>query len=132
MVWSDVAMMVFACTMANHLGLIEAVERTVGFRLPIVNCCKCCSFWATLGYCAVTDYDAIASVAMSFLAAYVAIWLELGLGFIDTIYNKAYGWIYNEAAFTAMDGCNDSADTADADHPQGALSEVRLSNKDFE
>jgi len=111
MAWSDIAWIVVACTSANHLGLIAAVEDVLHRRLPVVNCPKCFTFWSTLAYllaCFLTGGDAplrgggpitalISAVprmlAVSFLAAYSALWLELIMYFIDTIYNSIYDQI---------------------------------------
>jgi len=110
MAWSDIAWIVVACTSANHLGLIAAVERVLHRRLPVVNCPKCLTFWSTLAYllaCLLTGDDAplrggliVAHLpavprmlAVSFLAAYSALWLELIMYFIDTIYNSIYDQI---------------------------------------
>jgi len=107
MAWSDIAWIVVACTSANHLGLITAVESLLHRRLPVVNCPKCFTFWSTLAYllaCFLTGGDAplrggsIAAhlpavpqmLAVSFLAAYSALWLELIMYFIDTLYNSIY------------------------------------------
>lgn len=110
MAWSDIAWIVVACTSANHLGLIAAVESLLHRCLPVVNCPKCFTFWSTLAYllaCLLTGDDAplrggtIAAclpavprmLAVSFLAAYSALWLELIMYFIDTIYNSIYDQI---------------------------------------
>ena len=110
MAWSDIAWIVVACTSANHLGLIAAVERVLHRRLPVVNCPKCLTFWSTLAYllaCFLTGDDALLRggpiaaylpavpwmLAVSFLAAYSALWLELIMYFIDTIYNSIYDQI---------------------------------------
>ena len=110
MAWSDIAWIVVACTSANHLGLIAAVESLLHRRLPVVNCPKCFTFWSTLAYllaCFLTGDDALLRggpiaahlpavprmLAVSFLAAYSALWLELIMYFIDTIYNSIYDQI---------------------------------------
>lgn len=110
MAWSDIAWIVVACTSANHLGLIAAVESLLHRRLPVVSCPKCFTFWSTLAYlltCFLVGGDAplrgghIAvllsaaprMLAVSFLAAYSALWLELIMYFIDTIYNSIYDQI---------------------------------------
>ena len=110
MAWSDIAWIVVACTSANHLGLIAAVESLLHRRLPVVNCPKCFTFWSTLAYllaCFLTGGDALLlgspvaallsaaprMLAVSFLAAYSALWLELIMYFIDTIYNSIYDQI---------------------------------------
>jgi hypothetical protein len=110
MAWSDIAWIVVACTSANHLGLIAAVESLLHRRLPIVSCPKCFTFWSTLAYllaCFLMGDDALLRggtiaanlpavprmLAVSFLAAYSALWLELIMYFIDTIYNSIYDQI---------------------------------------
>lgn len=103
--WMDVASIVFVCTSANHLGLVEAVEQVIGRTIPVVNCCKCFTFWSVLAYCSVgcNSFAALLHgipwmLATSFLCAYLAVWLELAMGFIDRLYNCAYDKIYSPAA----------------------------------
>lgn len=99
MAWIDIAWIIIACTSVNHLGLVMAVEEIIHHRLPVVNCVKCLAFWSTLAYCLVCC-DTIATLpfilALSFLAAYAAIWLELAMGIIDTLYNRIYDTLYKE------------------------------------
>ena len=97
--WRDIACIVFVCTAVNHLGLIAAIERVVRHRLPIVNCPKCLTFWGTLAYgiyVSEISFGNIAAVlprlfAISLLCSYLAIWLELIMYAIDTLYNRIYG-----------------------------------------
>ena len=93
--WIGIASIVFICVTANHLGLVKAIEETADKELRIINCPRCFTFWSALAYSIITSRDIIHSLAVSFLASYVAIWLELFEGFIDTIYNKLYGKIYS-------------------------------------
>ena len=101
----DIAGIVFACTAANHLGLIGSIQLVLKWnKLPIVSCVKCFSFWAVLAYCvgccddiATAIEEAPRMLAISFLSAWAAIWLDLGMGFIDYLYMKAYGKIYTTA-----------------------------------
>lgn len=97
MEWLDVVSIVFVCVTMNHLGLIGKLEEIWG-RLPILNCPKCASFWITLLYGLwgiKGKYEEIHFLlATSFLASYVAIWLELFEGYIDSFYMKLYGKIY--------------------------------------
>lgn len=137
--WIDMAGIVFACTAANHLGLVPAVEERIGRSIPIVNCPKCFSFWATLAYCIATGFAAptlatvgggfaavigfapvIHALAISFLAAWLAVWLELFMGIIDKFYIYIYEKIYPNSD-------NDDAHSADADtqHPDLSLPGVR-------
>lgn len=91
----DIAGIVFACTAANHLGLIQAIQTvTKCNQLPIVSCVKCFSFWAVLIYCLVGGFSVITSLAISFLCAWSAIWLDLFMGIIDYLYKKVYDSFY--------------------------------------
>lgn len=107
----DIAGIVFTCTAANHLGLIRAVQMvTKCNRLPIVSCVKCFSFWAVLIYCLVGGLSVITSLAISFLSAWSAIWLDLFMGIIDRLYIKVYDTIY-PATGTADADATDARDT---------------------
>ena len=107
MQWSDIAMLTFACVAANHLELISAIEGVIRHRIPIVNCPKCFTFWSVLLTTSFTGWNMVSALAISFLCAYMATWIELGMGFIDTIYNKLYDKIYST---------EDSSNT-DEEHP---------------
>ena len=112
MSWIDIACIVFVCVTVNHLGLVEAVEKIVGKRLMIVNCPKCLTFWVTMAYSCdkiATHTDIVAVLAVSFLASYSALWLELLEGYVDTLYMKLYDKIYNTSDDTsAADASNDN------------------------
>ena len=98
MEWFDIASIVFICVTANHLGLIGAVEGILGKSIPILNCPKCASFWFTMIYTiGKMGFSEIPlMLAISFLASYSAIWIELLEGYIDTLYLKIYGKITSE------------------------------------
>lgn len=103
MVWSDIVMITASSTLMNHMGLVEAVEGVIRHKLPIVNCSKCCSFWCCLVYALLSGVPVIPSVAVSFGAAYAAVWFELLLGYIDTLYIKFYESLYPQESATAED-----------------------------
>lgn len=124
-------MLVFSTVTANHLGLVAEVERRCGIILPVINCLKCLSFWLTLSYCLITGSSVIPSVAVSFLAAYSALWMELTFGFIDSLYNKVYGWIYDKTTVPTNCRDKDSSASADADDSASEVSEVRVSEDDY-
>lgn len=94
MEWTDIAGIVFVSVTANHLGLVKAIEETYDHELPIINCVKCLTFWAVLVYMVFATRNVITSLAISFLASYCAIWIELLEAYIDTLYLKLYGKIY--------------------------------------
>lgn len=114
--WRDIAAIVFVCTAVNHLGLIAAIQAVTRCReLPIISCPKCFTFWSVMVYGIATVpfgcpavlppfltavYSTSAQgliafllhlLAISLLCSYVAIWLELIMYAIDTLYNKIYG-----------------------------------------
>lgn len=106
MVWSDVAMILFSCVAANHLGLVHAFEAVAKRKLPIVNCPRCLSFWCVLAYMVFTLNGIIVSFATSFLCAALAPWVELLMGFTDKKFNELYDKIYT----TTEDGGLTEAD----------------------
>lgn len=110
--WIDIASIVFVCVTMNHLGLVKAIEKVADRELRIVNCPKCLTYWSVLAYTLITSRSAISSFAISFLASYTAIWLELFEGFIDKLYLKCYGKI-------VTDNDNDTP-TTDADKGNSA------------
>lgn len=91
--WRNMAAIVLACTALNHLGLIAAVERVIRRSLPVVNCPKCLTFWSALTYQILTGCHPLQALAISLLCSYLAIWLELIMYAIDTLYNRLYGII---------------------------------------
>ena len=115
----DIAMLTFSAVSANHLGLISAAERVLRRSLPIFNCPKCCTFWSVLLLSTLSGWDIISALAVSFLCAYLALWLEMLMGFIDTIYNKIYEKIYS----TADAGIAPTADDSESD-TDGDMSDV--------
>ena len=119
--WIDIAGIVFVCVTMNHLGFISAVEGIVGFRIHILNCPKCASFWFTIVYAVgQMGFSIIPQIpivlAVSFLASYIALWLELLEGCVDTLYLKLYGKI------TSRDNDNEAATDADEGNTASALS----------
>lgn len=91
--WKDIACIVFVCTAMNHLGLIRAIEDVSKMEIPIINCPKCLTYWSVfayeLWYVGLSDIPMV--LAISFLCSYLAIWLELIMYAIDTLYNRIYG-----------------------------------------
>ena len=94
MEWVDVAMILFSCVAMNHLGLIHAIEGVLSFKIPIVNCPRCISFWCTLAFLVLSHHRLIVSVATSFLCAATAPWIDLMMGYIDIKFNSLYDKIF--------------------------------------
>lgn len=97
MFWKDALMLLFSCVAANHYGLIQAIEETLGARFKIINCSRCFSFWSVLLLMLISTKEAITSLATAFLCAALAPWLELLMGFIDKSYNEIYDKIFTAA-----------------------------------
>lgn len=100
--WIDIVSIVFVCVTMNHLGLIKAIEEKADCELHILNCPKCSSFWCALVYTSwhVGISDIPLMLAISFLASYSALWLELFEGYIDTLYLRLYDKIRESTADT--------------------------------
>jgi hypothetical protein len=116
----EVLLVIFGCVAANHLGFIEAVESVLKAELPVFNCPKCLTFWATL-FTMFPSHGLIMTFATAFAAAYAALWLELALGFIDKLYLSAYETFINNQH------TDDKAATDETDSGEGggsALSHV--------
>ena len=102
--WMDIACIVFACVTINHLGMVKAIETFSKMEIVIVDCPKCLSFWATLCYQLVASCNPLPQMlSISFLCAYLAIWLELAEGFIDKLYDYVYKQIYSTADTDSTD-----------------------------
>ena len=98
--WRDIACIVFVCTAVNHLGLIKAIEGIVKREIPIINCPRCLTCWSVFAYgIATVQYVSPQIVArllaISLFCSYLAIWLELLMYAIDTLYNRIYVKIEN-------------------------------------
>ena len=114
--WLDVLMIVFSATAANHLGLVAAAESVVRHRLPVLNCPKCAAFWSVIVYgiaeansSLFTFHFSLTVLAVAFLSAWSAIWLDLLMGIIDQLYIKVYDTFYP----TTDTPDADALDTAD-------------------
>lgn len=96
-----------AAVLLNHLGLIVAVEGVISkvvrreVRFHIINCSKCLSFWATVVFVATKSRHTVLElwevVMLPPVMAYAAWWTELFLGWLSTLYDKAYDEIYSDA-----------------------------------
>lgn len=76
-----------AATLANHLGLTEAVSDIVR---KIAKCPKCCSFWASLSVLWLYGCDLFVAVGLSLFVSYLSFWFGLILIISQKIYNKLW------------------------------------------
>ena len=91
----DIAMLTFSCVAANHLGLVAAIEKVLKWTFPVVNCPKCFTFWTVLSATILSNWNIIASFAVSFISAYLALWINLLMAFMDSKFNALYDKIYS-------------------------------------
>lgn len=103
-------MVMLICTLANHMGLVSAIEERVGFKLLVLDCVKCSVFWTTLAAGVFSERAVLIPAVMAFIYSYLALWLELLLCWVDSLYLKCYGKIVS----------NTGPDTSAADAPSGA------------
>lgn len=80
-----IAMML--ATLAQHLGLPEAVARVV---LRVAKCPKCLSFWIALLVLVRSGCNVFAAVGLSLTVAYLSFWFGLLLGWLNRKYAKLW------------------------------------------
>ena len=121
---ADVAAVTLTAVLANHMGLIEAIEGVIKHKLPIINCSRCLTFWSVLCLLCCNNVAAKPTtiVATSFAASYAAMWLELLFGIIDKQYDKIYKKTYPEADKEAAEA---GAGATHAESAEAGLSELR-------
>lgn len=94
---AGIALVWFSAVMFIHMGLGEAVERTLHFRLVLLHCMKCFTFWTTLGYSLlVAKLPCEASIALSFALSYASLWTDLALAKLSAIYENLYQRVATE------------------------------------
>lgn len=88
MIWVAVVVMVGAC-LAHHLGLSEAIARTV---LKIALCPKCLTFWCVLFILVIFGCNILEALLLSILMAYLSHYFNLLL----LAMNKLYEWLWQK------------------------------------
>ena len=111
MYWLDIAAIVVSCVLANHMGLVSAIERIFRVDVPILGCVKCSTFWFVFAFTMIHNYNVVTAVAISFLLSYLAIWLELAFGIIDKLYEAIYDKVYKGSTEVESSDNEDSENT---------------------
>lgn len=109
----EIIFVMISCVLVNHLGLISGIEKVAKHSLPIVNCVKCSTFWFCLLYGLFSKNGIVFSIMISLTLSYVAIWLELLCGYIDSIYGKIYNKIYKESS-DKEDSCDTNTEDSES------------------
>ena len=82
------AMITVAAVLYLHLGMGETLSKMFHSDLYLFRCCKCVTFQCVLAYLLIVGYDIVVSTTVSFVAAYLALWLDLGLTKLANYYEK--------------------------------------------
>ena len=106
----DVAAIVIICVLANSMGFVDAVEGVIRYKFRILSCVKCSVFWSTLIYFILMREPIVQSVATSFVLSYVALWIDLLIGYINKLYGTIYDKITREEETEGKDTDNKDAD----------------------
>lgn len=86
MILLALAVMVTA-TLAQHLGLTDAIARTLSH---IAGCHMCCSFWSVLTVLLLVGSPVIMAAGLAMAAAYLSHWLALLLIIVSNKYNNLW------------------------------------------
>ena len=77
-----------SCVLFIHLGLGEAIERTLRVRFVLLRCVKCLTFWSMLAYSLIHSLPLETALCLSFVSAYAALWADIPLAKLATLYEK--------------------------------------------
>lgn len=79
-----------SCVLFIHLGLGEAIERTLQVRFVLLRCVKCLTFWSVLAYSLVHSLPVEVALCAAFVSAYAALWMDIPLAKLATLYENLY------------------------------------------
>ena len=77
-----------SCVLFIHLGLGEAIERTLRIRFVLLRCVKCLTFWSMLVYSLIHSSPLENALCLSFVSAYAALWADIPLAKLANLYEK--------------------------------------------
>ena len=84
-----IACIFISCCLFIHLGLGEAINKTMRIRFVLFRCVKCLTFWVITGYSLLfTSLPIEVSLCIGFICAYMALWSDILLGYLANIYEK--------------------------------------------
>ena len=92
-----VGYILLGCVLFIHLGLGDAISKVIKRCLSLFNCVKCFTFWTMLAYTALFfEWSFIKCVAVAFVSAYAALWIDLFFAKLSTKYEKWYKGVVAE------------------------------------
>ena len=83
-------MIALSCVLFVGMGLAGAIQEYIPFRLRIMTCPKCLTFWSVLIYSLFSGEGVIQSIAVSFIISYISLWAALLLDALTILYNMLY------------------------------------------
>lgn len=81
-----VVIVAVVCALASHLGLTQAVGKTID---KVFGCTKCFTFWISALYFYIS-YSVPVALACAIAASYLSIWVEVYLVFLNRKYNELW------------------------------------------
>ena len=77
------------CVLYIHLGMGDTLGKIFHSEAYVFKCVKCITWQSVLAYTiCLSDLNVLACLAVSFASAYVALWLELALSKLASLYEK--------------------------------------------
>lgn len=92
----NIAYILVSCCLFIHLGLGQAISKIIRIDFVLFRCPKCLAFWSILGYLLLSNEPIISSIAIAFICAYLALWIDLVLAIISEYYEKTYKGVGTE------------------------------------
>lgn len=105
----DTALIVVSAVLANEMGLVGAIEDLIHHRFRILSCPKCLTFWSVLIYNLLCVRNALLTIAVSFCASYVSLWICCLYDWAAKTYNGLYDKIYQETPEADSDNQDESS-----------------------
>lgn len=86
-----IGLIFLSCCLFIHLGLGQAINKTLKIRFVLFKCVKCLTWWSILAYTLLlTNYRLEICLALSFSLSYMSLWVDLALAKIAKLYEKLY------------------------------------------
>lgn len=92
-----VGCVLLCCVLFIHMGLGDAVTKVIKRNLSLFGCVKCLTFWTTAAYTFLClNFPLVKCAAVAFVAAYVALWVDMLFSYLAVWYEKWYKSVASE------------------------------------
>lgn len=83
-----IALIVMMCaTLAQHLGLAQAIAEVIS---KIADCPRCCSFWSSFLILVLIGCNIFIALGLSLIMAYLSHWFGLMLFVLNRLYDTIW------------------------------------------